>query len=102
MTGEVNGLSVYPQRPAEAEPWPVQQLAEARYEIEPPPDLLPDNLDAEPAIGVLKTPAVDDGERADVLRPASLLGPDHHEVLRGQAVHDASPFVVVSRNVQSR
>jgi hypothetical protein len=48
----------------------VQELAEAGDQVEPSGDLVARRLDPEAAVGVQQPPAVEDDQRADVLRPA--------------------------------
>jgi hypothetical protein len=67
VVGEVDGRGVDPQRPAQPEPGPVQELTEAGDQVEPSGDLLACRLDPEATVGVQEPPAVEDGERADVL-----------------------------------
>jgi hypothetical protein len=67
VLGDIDGRSVGPQRPAQPKPWAVQQLPEARNKMEPSSDLIACRLDRESTIGVEEPPAVEDGERADVL-----------------------------------
>jgi hypothetical protein len=83
--GDVEGWSVYPQGPAEPDPRPVQELTEAGNEMQPPPGVLADGLDREATIRVNQTPAVQDGQRTDVLWPPHGFGPDEHQVRRPQA-----------------
>ena len=52
MLGQVDRGGVDPQRPAQPEPGPVQQLPEPGNPMQPRPDLLAGRLDPEPAIGV--------------------------------------------------
>jgi hypothetical protein len=67
VLGEVDGGRVDPQRPAQPEPGPGQQLPEPRNPMQPPTDLLPGRLDPEPAVGVQQPGAIQDGQGADVL-----------------------------------
>jgi hypothetical protein len=84
VIGEVEGRGVHPQRPAR--PWPghVQQLPEPGHQVQPGGDHLPDRLDPQPAARTGQA-AVQDGQRADVLRP-ELIGPQHALVFVGQPV----------------
>jgi hypothetical protein len=52
VLGEIDRRRVDPQRPAQPEPRPVQQLPEAGNQVEPAPDLLAGRLDPEAAVGV--------------------------------------------------
>jgi hypothetical protein len=94
VVGEVEGRGVDPERPAQPSPGPVQQLPEARDQVQlrlqPPADL----VDPDAAVTVQQPGAVEDGQHADVLGPAEVVRPQHEEVLRGQTVqHGRASFV---------
>jgi hypothetical protein len=67
VLGEVDGRGVDPQRPAQPERGPVQELTEARNQVEPAADHIACLLDQESAVGVQEPPAVEDDQRTDVL-----------------------------------
>ena len=89
VVGEVEGGGVDPQRPAQAPSGPVQQLPEARDQVEPRLQPPADLVDPDAAVGVQQAGAVQDGEHADVLRPAEVVRQQHQEVLGGQPLHAA-------------
>jgi hypothetical protein len=89
VVGEIEGWGVDPQGPAQAPPGPVQQLPEAGNQRQPRLDVSAELVDPDAAVGVQQPGAVQDGERADVVRPAELVRPQHEQVLWGQAVHAA-------------
>ena len=84
VVGEVEGGSVDPQWPAQPQPWSVQQLPEARNQVqsrlEPPADRL--NPDA--TVAVEQAGAVEDGEPADIGGPAIVVPQPQEQVRRGQ------------------
>jgi hypothetical protein len=82
---DVERRGVEPQRPAEAETRHAQDLPEPGHPMQPPPDVLPEGVDPDSAVGVEEPVAVEDGQRADVLGPALVFGPDRHEVGGSQA-----------------
>jgi hypothetical protein len=84
VVGEVEGGGVDPQGPAQPPPGPVQQLPEARDQLQPRLEVPTDGLDVDAAVGVEQPGAVQDGEHADVLGPAEIVRPQHEEVLCGQ------------------
>jgi hypothetical protein len=75
VVGQVKGGGVDPQRPAQPPSGPVQQLPEARDQLQPRLDVPTDGLDPDAAITVQQPGAVQDGEGADVLGPAEIVRP---------------------------
>jgi hypothetical protein len=57
--------------------------------VQPRLQLPADHLDPDATIVVEQPGAVQNGERADVLRPAEIVWPHHEEVLGGQAFQEA-------------
>jgi hypothetical protein len=56
------------------------------------PDLIPDLLDPEAAVGVDEDRAVEDSDRPDGLGPPEILRPDHAQIRRAQPIrrHDGA------------
>ena len=73
MVGEIEGGCVDPQGPAQPPSGPVQQLPEARYEVQSRLELPTDVLDLDAAVRVEQPGAVEDGEGADVAGPAEVV-----------------------------
>ena len=67
----------------------VQQLAEAWDQVQPRLQVPADLVDPDAAVGAQQAGAVQDGEHADVLRPAEVVRQQHEEVLGGQALQAA-------------
>ena len=59
VVGEVKGGGVDPQRPAQPEPGPVQQLPEPGDQVQSRLELAPDRLDPDPAVAVEQAGAVE-------------------------------------------
>jgi hypothetical protein len=97
VLGDVEGLGIYPDRPAQ--PWsgPVQDLTKAWGQVQPASDGLAHGLDQKSAIGVEQRFAVQGDKRPDVLGPALLLGPDQHEIRSGHALEPDRLAVGVCR-----
>jgi len=86
MVCQVERRGVHPQRPAQPVPRHVEHLPEPGDQVQSGFDFLPRRLDPEPAVRVDQAGAVENGQRADVLRPA-LIRPQHEPVLGGQPLH---------------
>ena len=80
VVGEVEGGRVDPQGPAQPPPRPVQDLPEAGDQVESRLEPLADLLDPEAAVAVEQSGAVEDGERADVARPAEVVPRQEEDV----------------------
>ena len=80
MLVDVERRGIHPRRPTQPPPRPAQDLAEARDQVQAACDPFPGDVDAEAPVGIEQGASFQDGERADVLRPPLLLGPDQHEV----------------------
>jgi hypothetical protein len=68
----------------------VQKLTEPGDQVQAGVDRLPHRLDPEATVRVEQLPAVEDGQSADVLRPANLVRPHHAQILSVQAFHAAT------------
>ena len=87
VVGEVEGGGVDPQRPAQPPPGPVQQLPQARHQVQPRLQPPADLVDLDAAVTVQQPVAVKDGQHADVLGPTEVVRPQHEQVLGGQPFH---------------
>ena len=87
VVGEVEGGRVDPQRPAQPPPGPVQQLPQARHQVQPRLQPPADLVDPDAAVTVQQPGAVKDGQHADILGPAEVVRPQHEQVLGGQPFH---------------
>jgi hypothetical protein len=70
VVADVEGGSVDPQRPTEAQPGSEQQLPEALDRVQPRLELPPDLPDPDATVAAEQAAAIHDGEAADVGRPA--------------------------------
>jgi hypothetical protein len=52
VVGEIEGGGVHPQRPAQASPRGIEELAEPRNEMRPGLDHVPHHLDPEPTVRI--------------------------------------------------
>jgi hypothetical protein len=80
VVGEVEGESVDPQRPAQSQPGPVQQLPEPGDQVQSRLELLADRLDPDPAVVVEQAGVVEDGQPADVGGPAIVVPQQQEQV----------------------
>ena len=80
MVGEVEGGRVNPQRPAQSPPGPVQALPKARDQVQPRLQVAPNVFDPDARLVVEQAGAVEDGERADIARPAEVIPLEQEDV----------------------
>ena len=98
VVGEIERRSVYPQGPAQAEARPVQQLPEARHQVQFRLEVPPYRVDTDATLVVEQAGAIEDGEPADVGGPAIVVPQQEEQVRSGQpfqqtgAGHDVTPL----------
>jgi hypothetical protein len=80
--------SVDPQRPPLPEPRSVQQLPETGDQVQSRLELPADRLDPDPTVAVEHAGAIEDGEPADIGRPAVVVRQQQEQVGRGQPLQE--------------
>jgi hypothetical protein len=84
VVGEVKRGSVDPQWPTQPQPGPVEELSEPGDQVQSRLDPLPNHIDPDATIAVEQAGAIEDGEPADVARPAIVVPHQQEQVRRGQ------------------
>ena len=79
-------MRVDPQRPAEAQSGPVQELAETRQKVQSRPHPLTNLIDPDPAGAVEQPGPVDNSEHPDVPRPAEIVAQNGVVIRRAQTL----------------